>query len=276
MLKNATNDNETLQARASTDSTQRKAQLAALHADIADILKRPRQLSEHDRDGQDHSVNSAPYQSFENSHLHELWAARPCDHAAVTALALANAGGQNKPVLWVSERNILREQGQPYGPGLMEMGLNPEKLILISALKNQDSLWALEEGIKSNAFSLVVGELEDISLKNSRRLSLALEEHDTKGILLLRCSYEPQTAAFSRRRAEPSPSAPHPQVRSAITESSLHIDMTKHRGGVKPHRFSMEWNHETDRFHLVSALGDRLVAKAESALPPKQKHRIAR
>ena len=273
MLNNAYNDNETSPRKSGEIARAAKArqqQLMALRADVSAILKAPQSLI-----GKDDCTDTCRHPStfFDGcpaQQLHELWAARSSDHAAVTAFALAVAKESEKPILWVASTAIIREQGLPYAPGLLHMGLKPETLILIRTATGKDALWALEEGIKADAFSLVVGELEDISLKNSQRLSIALQAHNTKGILLMRNTQEPQSAAYSRRRITPEPSAQHPALSNAVTESHVKVQALKHRAGIKPHAFSMEWNHETHRFDLVSPLGDGSVAEATATPRSRQ------
>lgn len=272
MLKNAQNDNETSSKKFGelTDTPNaRQQQLMALRADISTILNTPKSLDENTSRTKKQGHSNIFFDDCPAQQLHELWAARSSDHAAVTAFALASAKDTKKPILWVASTTIFREQGLPYAPGLMNMGLKPETLVLIRTATGKDALWALEEGIKADAFSMVVGELEDISLKNSQRLSIALQEHNTKGILLMRSTQEPQSAAYSRRRITPEPSAQHPILSNAVNESQVKVQALKHRAGIKPHTFSMEWNHETHRFDLVSPLGDRSVA--EAATPPRSR-----
>src|SRR6266704_2182360 len=71
--------------------------------------------------------------------LHEVAAAREAEMAAATGFALALAGRLGRrPVLWISEDMALKESGAPYGPGLDDLGLSPERLVTVAAAKSRD------------------------------------------------------------------------------------------------------------------------------------------
>lgn len=74
-----------------------------------------------------------------------------------------------------------------YGSGLLALGLDPARLLLVESRQDAESLWALEEAARSGAVSLVIGEIDFLDLTASRRLQLAAEEK-TCTILLLRRS----------------------------------------------------------------------------------------
>src|SRR5262245_34640340 len=61
--------------------------------------------------------------------LHEIAAARETETATATGFALALAARINRAVLWIAEELSLAENGAPYGPGLDEAGIAPERLI---------------------------------------------------------------------------------------------------------------------------------------------------
>lgn len=187
--------------------------------------------------------------------LHELWSAKPRDHAAVTAWALSVSHSTDKPILWITTAQLLREQGLPYGPGLLSLGINPERFILVRARSLHDSLWALEEGIKSEAFASVIGELDDIDITSSRRLSLAVQTHKARCMLLVRRESKPQTVAYSRWCASPQQSIGGND--GLPGNARLHVALDKHRGGARPHQTILEWQDATHRFHMVSSLADR-------------------
>src|SRR6185312_725801 len=48
-----------------------------------------------------------------------------------------------RPVVWVSARPEL------YGPGLLRLGLDPARLLLVRATRPSDLLWALEEALRT-------------------------------------------------------------------------------------------------------------------------------
>src|SRR6185437_14358454 len=56
-------------------------------------------------------------------------------------------------VLWCLKR------GDLYGPGLAEHGLDPARIVLVRAKRDDDILWALEEGLRSTGIAAAVGEV---------------------------------------------------------------------------------------------------------------------
>jgi protein ImuA len=113
---------------------------------------------------------------------------------AVLAAALAK-GGQ---VLWCQTALAAGEAGELYGAGLLGHGLAPERLTIARCRSRQDMLWAMEEGLRSCAVAVVVGEAAAIGLTASRRLQLAAEAGGALGFLLDRL---PRTASDAGRAA---------------------------------------------------------------------------
>src|ERR1700730_7514931 len=105
--------------------------------------------------------------------LHEVAAAGAAEIPAATAFALILATRNRGPLVWIAEDMALAENGAPYGPGLDDLGLAPERLIAVAAAKSRDVLWAMEEALASAA-GAVIGEIRGgIELTATRRLSLA-------------------------------------------------------------------------------------------------------
>jgi len=105
--------------------------------------------------------------------LHEIAAVREAEILAATGFALILAARHRGPVVWVAEDMALAENGAPYGPGLEDLGLAPERLIAVKAAKSRDVLWAMEEALASAAGTLI-GEIRGgIDVTATRRLSLA-------------------------------------------------------------------------------------------------------
>lgn len=117
------------------------------------------------------------------------------DHAAGAALALAfaidrlHAGASDplvdtpdeRPWLWVQDREALRRTGRPYRPGLPRRLRH--RLIHVAANSPEDALFALEEGLRCHDLAFVMGEIvgnpRALDMTASRRLGLAAEKHGT-------------------------------------------------------------------------------------------------
>lgn len=201
-----------------------------------------------------HETQIQQNDKFPSGWLHELWTPHPHDHAAATAWALSVIRPGKKPLLWITSLDLLREQGLPYAPGLVQMGMSPEDFILVRTRSMDDALWALEEAIKSNAFAGVIGEITDLSLTNSRRLSLAVQTQQARCLLLIRSETAPQSAAYSRWRTSAYPSAEGSNTNACPGAARLQADLHKHRGGEPPRQTLMEWQDATHCFHMVSPM----------------------
>ena len=113
--------------------------------------------------------------------LYEAAAGGPGDQGACCGFALALAArfarSHAGAIVWVSEDFVSREAGAPYGPGLLEWGLDPARLVLVRAADAKSALWALEEALKCSACAAVVGELwgwgRHYGWTAARRLDLA-------------------------------------------------------------------------------------------------------
>ena len=88
--------------------------------------------------------------------LHEIAAPRETEIAAASGFALALAAcrrrearggsqdaGTGAAIVWIAEDLSLAENGAPYGPGLDEAGIAPERLITVTAARAREVLWAM-------------------------------------------------------------------------------------------------------------------------------------
>jgi protein ImuA len=164
--------------------------------------------------------------------LHEIAAAREAQTAAATGFALALAARTAARVLWIAEDLALAESGAPYGPGLDQDGLAPERLITVTAARAHEVLWAMEEALRCRAVSLVIGELRarTIDPVATRRLALAAAAGNTLGLLLRPAPDDAPSSAATRWiiAAAPSsssffPGSGEPDSRRQSGERSIQI-----------------------------------------------------
>ena len=125
---------------------------------------------------------------------------------AASVLAAIVAGRLSGPVLWCLGA---AERGEPHGPGLAALGLNPSRLFLARCRNAKEMLWTMEEGLRSAAPAVVIAEPEtDIGLIESRRLQLAAEAGNTLGLVLREggdAGRRAPSAVASRWRIDPAP-----------------------------------------------------------------------
>jgi protein ImuA len=130
--------------------------------------------------------------------LHEIAAAREPEIPAATGFALILAARYRGPLVWVTEDMALAENGAPYGPGLEDLGLAPERLIAVAAAKSRDVLWAMEEALASTV-GAVIGEIRSgIDPTATRRLSLAAGRGRALALLLRSTPASDASAAATR------------------------------------------------------------------------------
>ncbi|WP_374275991.1 ImuA family protein [Brevundimonas sp.] len=201
--------------------------------------------------------------------LHDLYAGAGGDAPAALGFALglawraAQATGERRPLIWGMDEGSRREIGRPYGPGLAELGLDPERVLLVEVRDAAALLGVGEEALASPAVGAVVlgswGESKVFSLTASRRLAMAARTAG-RTLMLVRAGADPTPgAAETRWRVRAASSAPleagapgHPAVEAALI---------RHRGGVAPRTWIMEWDREQRSFIAPPPLSGGLVSR---------------
>lgn len=146
------------------------------------------------------------------------------------------------PVLWC--QNAHKARMKLYRPGLQAFGLDADRLILVQAKDETETLWAMEEGLRSGAVSAVVGELENPSHTAFRRLQLASERGAVPGFMHRVC--EPERAAgpvASRWAVRSARSVPNVIDAPWLGRPRFDVRLVR-AGGATPKNWIMEWNNE--------------------------------
>jgi protein ImuA len=127
--------------------------------------------------------------------------------AALLGRAAASDGPET-PALLVLTRRSLGTFGAPYGHGLAELGLSPERLLLLETSTDVQALWALEEALRLRAVAAVAGWLSGrLDLKASRRLQIAAEGSNALLLVLRPPQADEANAATTRWRIGAAPAA---------------------------------------------------------------------
>lgn len=196
------------------------------------------------------------------------------------ALALARLGlsshAKRKPILWCRIETEQREQGRLYGHGLAQMGVSRQHFLTLTLRHPKTLFWVLEESLKSQCLSVVIGDAvtQQMSLTISRRLALAAAEGKTTGVLVLNRNYFDATASASRWCIATLPSRPHPHDARAPGLPAWEVALTRIRGG-RPGHWPLTWNppstrtmtHDTTPPHFSLVPG--FSGGAFSARPPE-------
>lgn len=180
------------------------------------------------------------------SGLHELAEAAYGDRAAMTGFLLAAMRPATRGAwIWVQQGTIARESGAVTGAGLA--GSSAELRLTVRARNTGEALWATEEAIISGAASLVIAEIDSADFTATRRLALASGRHGVPAVLMLPYSCAGATAAATRWRIGPRPSAPnrfdahapgHPRWRAVLERCRI-------APPAAGQAFDLEWNDET-------------------------------
>jgi protein ImuA len=154
--------------------------------------------------------------------------------------AITSLGGA---CIWVSSARTI------FPPALKNFGLEPHHFIFIDLQKERDVLWTIEESLKCNGISAVIGEIKDLSFTASRRLQLAVEQSRVTGFII---RHQPKnlntTACVTRWKITPLAS----EVQGGLPGlgfAKWNIELLKVRNG-KPGNWIVEW--EANRFRNLS------------------------
>lgn len=197
--------------------------------------------------------------------LHELFAAEPEDRAALAGagLMLAMRAGEG-PLLWLRQDGGVRAAGGLYGPGLVDLGLDPARLIEIVAPDEAALLRAAGDAVRCAQLGMVLIEpwkaARGLNLTVSRRLAVAAEKSGVT-VLLLRAEAEPApSAAFSRWQVRSIASAGLDA--GAPGHPAIEIILLRHRGGLAGQRACLEWNRDEHLFRAAALSGAVLPLSA--------------
>jgi protein ImuA len=204
--------------------------------------------------------------------LHEIFSAGPGDEAAATGFATVFAArvAGKKRVLWIAHDFAALEHGEISASGLLELGLDPARFLLLRAPDAVSVLRAVADALTCRALGAVIleipGTVKALDLSASRRLVLAAAGSGVTAFLL-RCSAEPEPSAAetrwlvrSYRSERNNENWGHPLFEAALVRNR------RGRSG----EWLMEWNGDNGRFRaadpgaVVSAPCDRPFAPADA------------
>ncbi|MGD0190451.1 MAG: DNA repair protein [Rhizomicrobium sp.] len=182
--------------------------------------------------------------------LHEVFAGDPGHEAAASgfALALARKASGGKSLFWIRQDFAALETGEISGAGLLELGIDPMRVLLFRAAHVEDALRAAGEGLASPSLGALIletyGESRLFDLALSRKLTLAASRYGV-------------TAVHVRGHATPFSSAAETRWIVRASRSPLHEDnwgmpvfdasLARNRHG-NTGRWVMEWTADDGAF----------------------------
>jgi protein ImuA len=162
-----------------------------------------------------------------------------CGFIAGILSTLLKKGGA---ALWISSSHTI------FPPALVSFGINPAQFIFIRLRNRNQILWTIEEALKCEGLTAVVGEPSFIDLAISRRLQLATEQSGVTGFLLRTKQQTLNTTACTCRwQIHPLQSETEDGL-PGVGFPRLKVELLKVRSG-RPGKWELEWNNE--RFNEV-------------------------
>ncbi len=158
--------------------------------------------------------------------------------AGILSSMLQKSGG----VVWISSSQII------FPPALVSFGIDPSQLIFIHLRNQKEINWTIEEALKCEGLSAVVGEISFVDLAISRRLQLAAEQSRVTGFLLRHQPKQLFTTAFTCRWQIQSLQSETADGLPGIGFPRWQIELLKVRNG-KPGSWQLEWIN--GKFQLV-------------------------
>jgi protein ImuA len=173
--------------------------------------------------------------------------------ALLARIFLPPSLSEEEKVFFITPAYGQRQHGRLSGHGLNALGLDPGRLMLVETAHRKQTLWAMEEALRSTAPLAVAGVIDTLDLKLSQRLHLAAADAGLPLFLLRPAHTLEASAAATRWRVH--------TIRAArdrfglIARPQWHLHLERCRNG-RPGEWPVEYDHVTHRFSLAAALAD--------------------
>jgi protein ImuA len=157
-----------------------------------------------------------------------------------------------------------RPHGRLHGHGLSALGLDPARLIVVETAHRKETLWAMEEAVRSTAPAAVAGLIDTLDLKTSQRLHLAATDAGLPLFLLRPAAPTLPSPASGGGWGGGSAAATRWRIGTAqaardrfglLAQPRWHLQLERCRNG-RPGEWLVEYDHVAHRFSLAAALAD--------------------
>jgi len=177
---------------------------------------------------------------FPKRAIHEFITVIPEDSAAsdgFIAGLLSALMKDGAACVWISTARGL------FPASLSAFNVEPERIIFMDVATEKDALWIMEEALRCEGLAAVVAEVDSLSLIESRRLQLAVEESGVTGFILRKDARKmASTIATARWQISPLPSELEEGM-PGLGFPRWQVELLKVRNGV-PGNWIMEWAGE--------------------------------
>lgn len=151
----------------------------------------------------------------------------------------------------------------PFAPALANW-FDPARLLVVTARRDDDLFWAMEEGLRCPGIAAVLGETRAADPTAGRRLSLAAEKSGIPALLLRPEPAPPQSVCATRWRVA---SALSPDLMNARWK----VELTRNRFGAPSAAeipsWLVEWNDEAHCLSVVPQAFHRSIGEGRSSGP---------
>lgn len=136
--------------------------------------------------------------------------------------------------VWVSSSRKL------FPAALRLFNVDPERIIFMDVVREKDVLWIMEEALKCDGLAAVVAEVNSLSIIESRRLQLAVEQTGVTGFILRKDAGKAlANVASARWKITSVPSDPEDGM-PGIGFPRWNVELIKVRHG-NPGNWTLEW-----------------------------------
>lgn len=190
--------------------------------------------------------------SLRSAALHELYATRFEDGAAVAGLAVMLAqslAGEGKSILWLRcmKTGLRLHRGRsfiPYGAGLATLGFHPDRFVFALLPDRATLLQAATEAARCDGIGAVImeswGKFPELGLTESRRLTLAARSSGVTIFSLRLAAEAVQSVAETRWQVRAAPSLS--SGAKAPGSPAFMAECLKNRSGPIGNTVHLQWS----------------------------------
>jgi protein ImuA len=214
-----------------------------------------------------------PHGGLATNALHEVAPQQHGDTAAAFGFLVALLARFNpitRPLLLVVSHRALADHGRPHGHGLRQLGLDPARLILVETRNDTQTLWAMEEALRSRVPAAVGGAIGKLDLKTSQRLHLAAGDAGLPLWLLRPARADERDASAAATRWRISTAEAARDRYGLLTHTRWRARLERCRNG-RPGDWLVEFDHAAYRFSLAAPLADPALPRDAGAQRPLQR-----
>jgi protein ImuA len=153
--------------------------------------------------GLEHIRSAFPNSTFPTGAMHEFICEGIETVAASTGFItgiLSTVLKQQGVTIWIGSSKMI------FPPALKLFGMAPENIIFIQLKKQKDKLFVMEEALKCDSITSVIGHIDDLSFTESRRFQLAVEQSKVTGFLVRQNPRNLTTSSVTRWKITPQAS----------------------------------------------------------------------